>query len=374
MTPRYGGSTKEDRMYAPKFTLTSAIAKALMEIEACRQAIVRLPLTAPMLESLRKTARLLSTHFSTQIEGNRLSPSQVEDVLQGGGGFPGRERDEAEVRNYYLALEYATAQGRKKDRLTEQVVRTIHGLVLHGRPKPTKYRDGQNVIRDGRSGGLVYLPPEAKDVPRLVKELLAWLADAMRRDELPIPIIAAIAHYQFATIHPYYDGNGRTARLLTTLLLHRGSYGLHGIYSLEEYYAKHLAGYYDALAIGGSHNYYMGRAKAEITPFLDYFCRGMADSFARVRAQAEAAQRRGETNQAAALRELTAQQRKALSLFAKTMSIAARDAASFFGISARAASALCLKWVEQGFLVVADPSKKARRYRLAPNHEHLVTG
>ena len=50
------------------------------------------------------------------------------------------------------------------DRLTEQLVRTIHGLVLYGRKKATKYRDGQNVIRDGRSNAIVYLPPEAKDV------------------------------------------------------------------------------------------------------------------------------------------------------------------------------------------------------------------
>ncbi len=359
-------------MFKPNYKLSAATTKSLMEIEACRQAIIRLPLTVPMLESLRKTARLLSTHFSTQIEGNRLSPSQVEEVLKGGGGFPGRERDEVEVRNYYLALEYVTTLGRTKQRITEQTVRTIHGLVLHGRKKATKYRDGQNVIRDGRSGAIVYLPPEAKDVPRLMKELIAWIEAEMRRDELPIPVIAAIAHYQFATVHPYYDGNGRTARLLTTLILHRGGYGLHGIYSLEEYYAKHLSGYYDALAVGTSHNYYMGRAKAEVTKFLDYFCRGMADSFARVRAQAEGAQQRGETDQAMILRDLTAQQRKALSLFAKSKTIAAGDAAAFFGISPRAGSALCLKWVEQGFAIIVDSSKKSRRYSLTPKYEAIL--
>lgn len=359
-------------MFAPSYALTPAIAKALMEIEACRQAIIRLSLTAPMLESLRRTARLLSTHFSTQIEGNRLSPAQVEDVLQWGGRFPGRERDEAEVRNYYLALDFVAAQGRRKDRLTEQLVRTIHGLVLRGRKKATKYRDGQNVIRDGRSGGIVYLPPEAKDVRRLMKELIAWIGTELRREELPTPVIAAVAHCQFATIHPYYDGNGRTARLLTTLILHRGGYGLHGIYSLEEYYAKHLAGYYDALAVGTSHNYYMGRANADITKFVAYFCRGMADSFARIRAQAETAERRGDPDHATALRDLTAQQRKALSLFAKASTITSRDAADFFGISTRAASALCVKWTQEGFLALADPSKKARRYRLAGKYEEIV--
>ncbi len=372
MTCRYGACTGDADVFAPNFMLTPKIAKSLMEIEACRQAIIRLPLTVPMLDSLRKTARLLSTHFSTQIEGNRLSPSQVEDVLKGGGGFPGRERDETEVRNYYRALEFVTNQGKKKQCFTEVIIRTIHGLILHGKQKATKYRDGQNVIRDGRTGAIVYLPPEAQDVRRLMKNLIAWIGEELSQDEFPIPVVAAVAHYQFATIHPYYDGNGRTARLLTTLILHQGSYGLHGIYSLEEYYAKHLGGYYEALTVGPSHNYYMGRESADITRFIDYFCRGMADSFARVRAQAEEAERRGDPDRKAILRDLTAQQRKALSLFAKMSTIAAGDAADFFGVSSRAASALCLKWVEQGFLEIADPSKKARRYRLGARYEEVV--
>jgi Fic family protein len=76
-----------------------------------------------------------------------------------------------------------------------------------------------------------------------------------------VPIEAGIAHYQYATIHPYYDGNGRTARLLTTLILHLGTYDLKGLYALEEYYARNLKAYYEALTVGPSHNYYMGRAK-----------------------------------------------------------------------------------------------------------------
>lgn len=328
--------------------------------------------TVPMLDNLRRTARLLSTHFSTQIEGDKLSPSQVEEVLEGGGRFLGRERDEAEVRNYYQALEFVLKEAPKKEPLTEQVVRSIHGLVISGRKTPTKYRDGQNVIRDGRTGGMVYLPPEAKDVPALMQDLIVWVVKELDHNELPVPVIAGFAHYQFATIHPYYDGNGRTARLLTTLILHRGGYGLHGIYSLEEYYAEHLQGYYDALAVGASHNYYEGRADAEVTPFLTYFSVGMADSFAKIRSQAEKAQRQDQPDQSATLRELTPQERKALSLFAQMKTVASGDIAKFFKITTRAASALCLKWVDADFLMIADPSKKKRRYQLAEKYETLI--
>ena len=89
---------------------------------------------------------------------------------------------------------------------------------------------------------------------------------------MPAPIVAALAHYQFATIHPYLDGNGRTARLLATLILRKAGYGLKGIYSLDEHYAKNLPSYYSALTVG-SHNYYDGRAEGDVTPFVSLFLR-----------------------------------------------------------------------------------------------------
>src|SRR5204863_7457104 len=143
----------------------------------------------------------------------------------------------------------------------------------------------QNAIRDGRTRSIVYMPPEAKDVPQLIREMVAWIRNSELK-ELPCPIRAAVAHYQFATIHPYYDGNGRTARLLTTLILHLGGYDLKGLYSLEEYYAKKLSDYYAALTVGPSHNYYLGRAESDITGWVEYFCAGMAESFENVKKRA----------------------------------------------------------------------------------------
>ena len=359
-------------MFEPTFQITAAIAKLLMEVEANRQAVARLPLTVAMLNSLRKTARLLSTHYSTQIEGNRLSPSQVEQVLAGGGKFPGRDRDEVEVRNYYRAVEFVESLVEDSKPLTDRLIRTIHGLVMSGKQKPTIYRDGQNVIRDGVSGRIIYLPPEAHDVSPLMADLIAWIANEIKTNALPIPLIAGLAHYQFATIHPYYDGNGRTARLLTTLILHRGGYGLRGIYSLEEYYAQNLPGYYDALSVGKSHNYYMGRAEADVTPFLAYFCHGLADSFSKVHSQAERAGRKKSLDQAPQLRSLTAQQRTALSLFVKTKTVSSGEVAEFFQLTPRSAAALCRRWLEANFLIVANPSKKARRYQLADEYDSLI--
>jgi len=94
---------------APNYRITAETARALMAIEASRAAVDRLPITARLIASLRESARLLSTHYSTQIEGNRLTAVEVERVIAGHGGFPGRERDETEVRNYYRAVDKAEA-------------------------------------------------------------------------------------------------------------------------------------------------------------------------------------------------------------------------------------------------------------------------
>jgi Fic family protein len=81
-----------DVMFAPVYTITPAIAKALMSIEADRQAVAGLPIDVTVLAKLRETARLVSTHYSTQIEGNRLTQDQVKEALAG-ARIPGKERD-----------------------------------------------------------------------------------------------------------------------------------------------------------------------------------------------------------------------------------------------------------------------------------------
>ena len=107
------------------------------------------------------------------------------------------------------------------------------------RAKNTPYSDGQNVIEDSNTGTIIYLPPEFKDVPGLMRNLVSWIEE---NKNLPCPIVAVIAHCQFATIHPYYDGNGRTSRLLAILSMHLGSYDLKGLYYFEEHYARNLLG------------------------------------------------------------------------------------------------------------------------------------
>jgi Fic family protein len=358
--------------FSPIFTITPAMANGLMRIEASRQAIRMVPIAPLVLVNLRETARLFSTHYSTMIEGNRLTQEQVAQVIEVDERFPGRERDQAEVKGYYVALDETERLAKSRRKISEATVRRLHALVMgdgNTRVRSTPYRDGQNVIRDSHSKGIVYMPPEAKDVPWLMEQLIAWIN---QKDELPVPIKAGIAHYQYATIHPYYDGNGRTARLLTTLILHLGMYDLKGLYALEEYYARNLRAYYEALTVGPSHNYYVGRAEADLTKWIEYFIEGMATAFEKVREQALGEAEKGSKDQSKLLRNLDFKQRKALPLFEKSREIAAKDVAELFGYKPRTATLLCQRWVEKGFLETTDPAKKSRKYKLAEPYEAIV--
>ncbi|MBI2572017.1 MAG: Fic family protein [Candidatus Schekmanbacteria bacterium] len=364
--------------FVPIFTISPTIADALMRIAASRQAIVDLPMTVEIQARLRETAKLVSTHLSTAIEGNRLTFQEAQAVIERAGQGqrardPVRRRDEREVLGYYCGLEAVERLVASGARLTAVVIRTLHALVMGGgrtAVRPSAYRDGQNVIRDASTGAIVYLPPEAPDVPALMSDLVGWLEDSA--SELPCPMRAGLAHYQLMTIHPWYDGNGRTARLLTTLVLHLGGFDVKGFYSLEEYYAQDLASYYSALSVGPSHNYYFGRTVADLTAWLEYFCLGTARAFEHVQRRAKEAAASGAADDRAKLRQLDSRQRKVLALFRENATIMAKQVGELLGLQPRTARTLCQRWAVGGFLAMVDPARKSRKYGLGEEWQSLI--
>lgn len=357
----------------PKYVLTPAIARGLMQIEAVRALVDHTPITPAAEAELRARARVRSAHFSTFIEGNRLTLEEAKQVIADEQSeIAGRERDISEVRNYWNALLRVEDWARKKKPLTEELIKRLHGLVENGpRTGPTPYRDGQNAIQDSISGRLIYLPPEAKDVPALMASLVKWANDAERLG-LPVPLIAGLVHYQFVTIHPYYDGNGRTARLLATFILHKGGYGLGGFFSLEEHYAKDLQGYYRALTTHPHHNYYFGRSEADLTSWLEYFISTLAEVFKAVRQKAQKCAEKGLPAELEELRRLDHRARVVLGLFAKKETITSADVAAELGISERMARNLLKGWTKDGWLEVADPSRRGRAYLLSAIYRQYI--
>ena len=359
--------------WSPRFTLTPAIARGLMQIEAARALVEHTPLPPAAEAELRAHARVRAVHYSTFIEGNRLTMSQAKAAISDANlQIAGRERDVSEVRNYWNALLRVEDWAQKKKPLTEELIKRLHALVEVGpRAKPTPYREGQNAIKNSSTGALIYLPPEAEDVPSLMASLVAWAAEA-ERSGLPAPLIAGLVHYQFVTIHPYYDGNGRTARLLATFILHKGGYGLNGFFSLEEHHARDLPGYYRALTVHPHHNYYFGRSEADLTPWLEYFISTLAAVFEAVRLTAQKCAFEGRQAEPEELRRLDHRARVVLGLFAAKETVTAPQVAAELGLSERMARNLLTDWVRDGWLEVADPSRRARSYSLSAKYRQYI--
>lgn len=356
---------------AYNFSFNPSIVLNLQAIERVRQTIELTILLPVVAEQLRQQAHIRSTHYSTRIEGNRLTLKETEQVIQQGRLFPGRERDVGEVERYYRALGQIENWVEGGQEVTESRVRKIHAMLYRGnRARPTPYRDGQNVIREA-NGQIVYMPPEAQDVPGLMAELVDWISSAQA--EYSTPVIAGIAHYQFVTIHPFFDGNGRTARTLTTWILYRGGYDLGKFYALEEFYAEDLQGYYNALVTHPHHNYYFGRHQADITPWLDYFLKGMSVVFEKVAEEvARHAEGKANNKHTELLRPLDHRARRILGLFANQDIVRSIDVANVLGISTRQARLLLSQWVQQGWIEITDPSRRGRKYQLTKSYRELV--
>lgn len=364
---------KKTNIWEPVYKISPKVARALMAIESAKTIVERTTLPPVVEAELRRAARVRSTHFSTQIEGNRLTLKEAQAVIEHKKtSFHGRERDTGEVRNYWNALLKVEEWAEKRTEFTEDLIQKLHAIVEKGkRSKPTPYRSGQNVIKDSASGAIVYMPPEAKDVHKLMAEMAAWVRQA-ERSGMPGPIIAALAHYQFVTIHPYYDGNGRTARLLATFLLQRDGYGLRGFFSMEEHHAKDLEAYYASLAVHKHHNYYAGRAKADLTGWLEYFTTLLADVFARAKDEAAKYAKEGIPLEPEPLRKLDRRARVVLGLFARKDTVITQEVAAALGLSGRMVRNLLTAWVKDGWLVVSNSSNRARAYRLSAIYRKFI--
>jgi Fic family protein len=355
-----------------QFDLTPSIVRYLQTIERVRETVRLTVLPPAVAEALRFQADIRSTHYSTLIEGNRLTLKETELVVKQNRKFPGRERDVHEVERYYQALQQMDEWVATSQKITEERICKLHAILYSGRrARPTPYRDAQNVIRES-GGKIVYMPPEAVDLPFLMKELVDWIHSA--RIDLPIPVVAGIAHYQFETIHPFFDGNGRTGRMLTTWVLYQDGYDLGKFYALEEFYAQNLKQYYDALVTHPHHNYYFGRNQADITSWLDYFLKGMSAVFERVAEQIRSELIQVNTTQGEMnlLRSLDHRARRVLGIFSTQEYIRSSDVANLLGISLRQTRDLLSGWVAEGWLEVADPSRRGRKYRLATEYRILL--
>ena len=243
-----------------KVTLTNEILNYITEIDKNRYEAASVRLPGSVANKLRKNSKKKSSYASARIEGNPLSEKQVDKVIESD------ERrhylkPEQEVRNYYLALNYLEERARKREKFSCKLILDVQKLVEKGASEERIGLRGKTppgvlfAVYDSETGNPDYIPPASEDVPGLLDELVTYVNAT---DDHPL-IVAAVVHYQLVTIHPFEDGNGRTARLLSGYILDINGYGFNGIGSLEEYFAYDIQEYYDSIQMGLPADYYSGR-------------------------------------------------------------------------------------------------------------------
>jgi Fic family protein len=176
------------------------------------------PLPAPVVSELEKVYTIQYTYNSNAIEGNTLTQRETEMVLEKGITVGGKTLIEhLEVIGHRDAIRYIEnlAQPKISTQLTEWEIRQIHNLIMRS-VAPDEAGRYRNL--DVRSAGTGYQYPTAFLVPALMKDLIEWLQNFSTLSLHPVEY-AAIAHLKLVAIHPFRDGNGRTARLLMNLIL-----------------------------------------------------------------------------------------------------------------------------------------------------------
>lgn len=272
-------------MLKPQYTLTNKILKNLTDIAEAKGIIEKVKLLPKHELKLRRQAMIRMSHSSTAIEGNILDIRQVE-ALQAGKKIDAPARDIYEVQNYLKALKYIDKIVKEKKEINEKVLLKIHSIVTD-RTLPNEqsghYRKGPVYIvrrRLGLSNQVVYTAPVAENVPGLCADLIKWINDSERGDVNPV-VVAGVAHLELAAIHPFADGNGRTARALATLILYKRGYDFRHLFALEDYYNKDLPSYYKSINTGENYD----KRKTDITTWLEYFVEGFKEEIMNVKNQ-----------------------------------------------------------------------------------------
>ena len=264
-------------MYQPNFIITNKILNHIAEIYASRELILNASLLPKWKVKLRKEAILKMAHHSTSIEGNRLTIDEVSKLLQG-EDIAAWEKDKKEVLGYVKVLEYIDDLGEKGvDKITEKIILKIHKLNTQGILKDSEaghYRKVQVAVVNG-SGRVTFQPPKTSQVPPLMKGFVAWLNSKNARELSPV-LASGIAHYEFVRIHPFVDGNGRTARALATLILYLRGFDTKRFFALDDYYNEDRSRYYAALQT-------VDPETIDITQWLEYYTEGVAVSMGKVK-------------------------------------------------------------------------------------------
>jgi len=267
-------------MFHPKYTITNKLLENIKRITTLVNKMNRWRFPEVVLVELQKNAEAVSAFASTSIEGNPLPLTDVKRILK---RHPTQIRkSEQEVINYNQALQEVNTQLNKEKisfnlplifSLQKKIINKLIPVHQSGtvRTQPV-------FVNDPRLGKTIYWPPDGHDVLPLMKDLIEFVK--INQQVIDPLIVAGIFHKQMVIIHPFMDGNGRTTRLATKILLAQMGLDTFHLFSFENYYNNNVSQYFEMVGVKG--NYYDLVNLIDFTQWLEYFTDGIIDELLRV--------------------------------------------------------------------------------------------
>ncbi|HZE87433.1 MAG TPA: Fic family protein [Methylomirabilota bacterium] len=257
-------------MFTPKFSYTPQIINQLTLIERFYGQLIAEALIPSLTLKLSQENQILATHYSTSIEGNPLSPLDVTNIILN-DQIP-VTKSEKEVKNYFAVLNTIFLMAKKKEPLTSDLTKKLHHELMKDIEKKDlgEFRDSGVFVGHRTQTEIIvkHNPPfhTAKEIEKALTDIFEWV---MGEDPTHPLLKAGIMHHQFVYIHPFLDGNGRLARILTAYYLLLKNYEVTKFFILDDYYDIDRQLYSDTLHIAD---------QGDETDWLEYFLEGIAHS------------------------------------------------------------------------------------------------
>ena len=349
-----------------KIPLTNNILKRISVIDENKFTINQLKLPTTIKNKLRKNSKKKSSYASNKIEGNPLSEAQANSAID---ADPHKHflKPEQEIRNYFLALNFLEKKLKTKEPFSKKLLLEVQAMVEKGASKEKIGLRGTMppgflfAVYDSESGKPDYIPPEYIDIPALLDELENYVNTT---DDHPL-IVAAVVHYQLVTIHPFEDGNGRTARLMSGYILDLNGYGFSGLGSLEEYFAYDSDEYYKSLQMGLPALYYSGRDNPphpEI--WIDYFLR-MVEIYSKKVSELAKSAEIDEVEASLSFLNIKEKEFLAFLIKNKIYSFTPVEISKILNVTNKTIINRCSKLVLNGFLIPNLVQSRIRSYQLS---------
>lgn len=351
-------------MLNPEFSLNFRILNILGSIERLYGKLQGERLIPSLSLRLTQENQILATHYSTSIEGNPLSPQDVTNVILG-DQVP-VTKSEKEVKNYFNILTILSNLARERTPITVDLTEKLHKKLMDG----IEEKQDLGIIRNGpvfvghktkEEIVVKHNPPyhTSEEIKKALNELYSWLNT---EQELHPLLKAGILHHQFAYIHPFFDGNGRLARILTTYYLIMQHYEVSKYFILDDYYDvdRHL--YSDCLHSADS---------GDKTSWLEYFLEGIASSLQAALSRIDDLKRDTLDKLEGEKRVLvTPREEEVLQIIIEKKAIKSSDIEKAFAVSRQQAHSLLSSLVTKGLLEKFGKTKTSY-YKLASNNVTL---